>query len=65
MLVVQAVMSLLETNGVQKDVCLLFSLSAYSTSWPFSPAENTIAYLTWECSILGGEYESVIASTCF
>ena len=26
----------------------------------FSPVENAIAYLTCWCSVLGGEYESVI-----
>ena len=31
----------------------------------FSPAENAIAYITCGCSVLGGEYESMIATARF
>ena len=32
---------------------------------PFSPAENAVAYITGACSVLVGEYESVIATARF
>ena len=31
----------------------------------YSPAENAIAYVTSGCSVLAGEYESLIASVRF